>query len=133
MVDIFSGTDFANSGRLDEWVDSYLGGRPWANEGLRQGLRQQRRYWIGPLRISLDRLERCCGPEPDKEYLVPQGAWERRIADIAPRLSGPPLPVTAGGHPGNLGCEIWSVPLSPPSDRGTITIWRVGRNGHGNR
>jgi hypothetical protein len=89
MFDVFSCKDFANSGRLDKWVDSYLDGGPWANEGLREGLGRQRRYWIGPLLIPLDRLERCCGPEPDMEYFVPHGAWAQKVAGISCQLSEP--------------------------------------------
>jgi len=78
-----------NSGGIDAWIDRYLSAGPWANEGLRNGLRLQRRIWIGPLRVSLTRLERCCGPEPAMEYVVPAEHWERDIAGLAERLRDP--------------------------------------------
>jgi hypothetical protein len=89
MFDVLSSMDAANCGRLDDWVDSYLSSGPWANAGLREGLRLQRRYWIGPLLLPLTRLERCCGPEPGMEFPVPAGAWQRKVSDIASRLVDP--------------------------------------------
>jgi hypothetical protein len=89
MFDVLSCRDAAHSGRLDGWVNGYLSAGPWANAGLREGLLRQRRYWIGPLLLPLGRLERCCGPEPDMEFPVPQDAWRRRISDIASGLGDP--------------------------------------------
>ena len=75
-----------NTGGIYAWIDRYLRAGPWADEGLRTGLRLQRRFWIGPLRISLSRLVRCCGPEPAMEYIVPAKDWDRWIAGLAARL-----------------------------------------------
>jgi hypothetical protein len=89
MFDVPSCMDAANCGRLDDWVDRYLSAGAWANAGLREGLRRQRRYWIGPLTLALDRMERCCGPEPGMEFPVPMDAWQRRVSDMAARLADP--------------------------------------------
>lgn len=79
----------ASRGCLDNWVEQYLSDGPWANPGLRDGLRRQRRDWIGPLHISLERLERSCGPEPSMEYLVSAEAWDRKVARLAAGLHQP--------------------------------------------
>jgi hypothetical protein len=89
MFDFLSCLDAANCGRLDDWVYSYLSAGPWANTGLREGLRRQRRYWIGPHLLPLDRLERCCGPEPGMEFRVSVDSWQRKVSDIASRLADP--------------------------------------------
>jgi ectoine hydroxylase-related dioxygenase (phytanoyl-CoA dioxygenase family) len=89
MFGVLSCMDAANCGRLDDWVDGYLSSGPWANVGLRQGLRLQRRYWIGPLLLPLKRLERCCGPEPGMEFSVPADAWQRKVSNIASGLLDP--------------------------------------------
>jgi hypothetical protein len=47
MFEVLSCMDAANCGRLDDWAHRYLSAGPWANAGLRDGLRLQRRYWIG--------------------------------------------------------------------------------------
>ena len=89
MFDVETCMESARSGRLDDWVDHYLSAGPWANEGLRQGLRLQRRHWLGPLLVTLDRLERCCGPEPGMPYHVDAAGWRRRISEIAETLAEP--------------------------------------------
>lgn len=101
MFDLASCADAATRGEIDHWVDQYLCGGPWANPGLRDGLRRQRRYWIGPLLVAIDRLERCCGPEPSMEYVVAPDAWHRKVAAIASSLrdrQGPYSP-TEGRQP----------------------------------
>lgn len=87
--DLASCLEAANRGRVDAWVDAYLAGGPWANEGLRQGLHRAPRYWLGPLKVPLASLERCCGPEETMEFPVPAGAWEERITRYARNLSTP--------------------------------------------
>jgi hypothetical protein len=89
LYDVSSCLDAARLGELDDWVHRYLSGGPWANLGLRDGLRRQRRYWIGPRMLPLARLERCCGPEPGMEYPIPAEAWERRVGMIAASLREP--------------------------------------------
>jgi len=76
-------------GKIDDWVDRYLRAGPWANEGLRDGLRRQRRYWLGPIRFPLNQLKRCCGPEPSSEYYVPSDVWETKIAKLVQGLTDP--------------------------------------------
>src|SRR5258705_2227453 len=95
MFGVLSCIDAANCGRLDDWAHRYLSAGPWANAGLRDGLRLQRRYWIGPLLLPLKRLERCCGPEPGIEFRIPADSWQRKVASIASGLAAtmdvPPL------------------------------------------
>ena len=67
----------ADDGRREQWIYRYLQAGEWANVGLLEGLQSQQRWWIGPLEIELGLLKRCCGPEPDMEYRVPQMAWDR--------------------------------------------------------
>ena len=79
----------AKAGGLAHWVDRYLRAGAWANAGLREGLRRQQRFWLGPLLLPLHRLERCCGPEPEMEFVMPPDSWQRRISDIRRRLADP--------------------------------------------
>ncbi len=73
----------AGQARLAEWVDAYLVAGPWANRGLQEGLRKHPRHWLGPVRVALTRLTRCCGPEPGMEFPVPPHAWEKRTSSYA--------------------------------------------------
>ena len=86
MFDVDACKAAANIGSLDDWVHSYLNGGPWANVGLSEGLRRQRRYWLGPILLPPNSLERCCGPEPEMEYRMPADGWRRRVTAIADSL-----------------------------------------------
>ena len=81
--------DAAAHGQLEAWLYHYLQAGEWANPGLLSGLQLQPRWWLGPLEVELDRLIRCCGPEPWMEYRVPEDGWERHIARMAERLAAP--------------------------------------------
>lgn len=35
---------------------------------------------LGPLFIELDKLKRCCGPEPEIQFVVPADGWENHIS-----------------------------------------------------
>ena len=74
---------YAENGRSEEWVHAYLTTGEWANFGLSDGLKLQKRYWRGPLKLPLDALVRTCGPEPDMRYRVSQKDWDRRTNAIA--------------------------------------------------
>jgi hypothetical protein len=77
---------FAENGRSEEWIYAYLAEGSWANPGLFNGLKLQKRYWRGPLQLSLDDLVRTCGPEPEMPYRVSQYDWDERTGDIADAL-----------------------------------------------
>jgi hypothetical protein len=50
---------------------------------------KQRRWRLGPLVVELDRLSRCCGPEPDMEYCVPAEAGDKHVSRLAAGLMKP--------------------------------------------
>ena len=79
----------ARKDQLQEWVLRYLTAGPWANIGLHDGLLLARRSWLGPVLLPLDRMERCCGPEPEMEYRMPVWSWQERIGKIANSLVRP--------------------------------------------
>jgi len=86
-----SAREFASRDQIEVWVQSYLSAGPWANAGLAKGLKRARRWWVGPVKISLDRLVRKCGPEPEMKYRMPQEEWDRRTNHIATTATDPEL------------------------------------------
>jgi hypothetical protein len=93
--DTCSAQRYAREGRLEEWIHRYCNAGSWANPGLSEGLKKQRRWWNGPLEVSLCELNRCVGPEPGMEYPVDPASWRIRITPLAASmgssLSVPPL------------------------------------------
>jgi hypothetical protein len=76
--DLASALTAAENGALEAWVHSYLNG-PGKNSAFSEGLALEQRFWRGPLRIGLEKLERTCGPEPEMPYREPQDGWAARI------------------------------------------------------
>jgi len=87
--------DYARAGQLEDWIHAYLTSGSWANDGLADGLRLQKRWWLGPISVESTELIRACGPEPWMEYQVPPEHWEQKIntmaGDMTNLLSIPPL------------------------------------------
>lgn len=66
---------------IDERVDNYLltiGN----NKELAVWLKTAKRYWIGPLLLSLEKLQRCCGPESYMEYVISQESFDKTVQRI---------------------------------------------------
>ncbi|ADL50699.1 ParB/Srx family N-terminal domain-containing protein [Clostridium cellulovorans] len=72
---------FSKEGKIEEWVHLFLNS-VGNNVPFSEGLKLQKRYWTGPLLISIDKLRRCCGPEPGMEYYNPPEHWEPRIFNL---------------------------------------------------
>ena len=100
-------------GQLEPWLYRYLQAGAWANPGLLKGLQRKRRWWLGPLEIELNRLSRCCGPEPGMEYRVPAEAWNKKTGTLAEHLS-----------------DAWEIPpLIVMYDQGQLSV-RDGNHRH---
>jgi hypothetical protein len=113
--DVTSALEYAEQGRLEDWIHAYLTGGPWANLGLSYGLKLQRRWWRGPLELPLEKLTRCLGPEPGKEYQVTQEYWDWRISGLAQSIQ------ESGAGPRDMPPLIATYdPLCPPGQRHSI-------------
>jgi hypothetical protein len=65
-----SALEYSEKGNIEEWVHGFLLGIG-KNKELSDGLKKQKRFWIGPIRIELNKLVRCCGPEEGMKYAEP--------------------------------------------------------------
>ena len=72
----------AAAGRTDEWIDAFLSFGVGANVPMALGLKQQRRWWIGPLFLPLDQFKRIAGPEPNMEFRCTHEAWDADVMTI---------------------------------------------------
>ncbi|MGB1289278.1 MAG: chromosome partitioning protein ParB [Aggregatilineales bacterium] len=89
---------YANIDDTETWIHAYLNAGDWRNSGLSDGLKLQKRWWIGPVSVPLSLLIRCCGPEPEMAYQQPLDSWENRVSNIQKTLTTvealPPLIAT---------------------------------------
>ena len=70
--------DYASRGEIEVWVHLFLNS-VGDNKPFSEGLKLQKRYWLKPLFIELGKLRRCCGPEPEMQFVVPTDGWESHI------------------------------------------------------
>ncbi|HLY28109.1 MAG TPA: ParB N-terminal domain-containing protein [Aggregatilineales bacterium] len=87
------------AGRLEEWIHAFLTSAG-ANIALSEGLKLQKRWWIGPVYCSLSSVQRICGPEENMAYKEPPDSFERRVTTMVKSLQegwqAPPLIVEYG-------------------------------------
>lgn len=81
--------EYAEDGRIEEWVHTYLNSGDWANLSLSIGLRRQHRWWLGPVEMPLDLLVRAAGPELNMEYVFAPDHWDKRVNQIVDTLKQP--------------------------------------------
>ena len=85
-------TKYAQDGHLEDWIDAFLRAEG-NNVPLADGLKKQKRYWIGPLQFPLRRLARCCGPEEGMEYQESLEDWSQKVDSLIDYIqSGGELP-----------------------------------------
>ena len=87
-----SARDFAEQGRIEEWVHAYLCGEGH-NKPFSDGLKLCVRYYTAPIALALSKLSRCCGPEENMRYRVNEGGFERKVLSLMSSISdGKDLP-----------------------------------------
>jgi uncharacterized ParB-like nuclease family protein len=92
MATIEELTQSAHNGQLEDWIDAFLR-IEGNNVPLADGLKKQKRYWIGPIQFPLKRLRRCCGPEEEMEYRVSLEHWTKKTDSLIEYIkSGGELP-----------------------------------------
>lgn len=92
---------FSKEGRIEEWVHLFLNS-VGDNVPFSEGLKLEKRYWTGPLLIKLDKLRRCCGPEPEMEYFNAHEDWESEIGKFQGLIrNGWDMPPLIVQHEGN--------------------------------
>ncbi|WP_105617427.1 ParB/RepB/Spo0J family partition protein [Vallitalea okinawensis] len=69
---------YSEKGKIEEWVHLFLNSEG-DNFAFSEGLKLQKRYWLGPIIYDLDKINRCCGPEKDIKFHEPYENWENRI------------------------------------------------------
>lgn len=117
--------DAAAIGRIDEWVDQFLSSGLGANPPMAIGLRKQRRWWIGPIRLPVNSLIRLCGPEPEMQYPQSPEPWEGQVAAImrAGTEHLPPLILEYRGREAPLGMHDGSHRHEALRRAGATNVW----------
>jgi hypothetical protein len=98
----------AREGRVAEWVGEFLCSPGSNNAVLAAALAEEKRWWLGPVRVPLSQLNRLAGPEED-EVLCPidEDEWEEDLEEMQDSIERgwQPPPVLASFHADGLHLE----------------------------
>ena len=125
--DVLTARRYAAEGRLEEWIHKYLTTGRWANPGLSEGLKLQRRWWNGPLVLPLECLSRCVGSEPGMEFRVDPEPWAQRTERMAQGFADPLAipPLIAEYRDGELSVRDGNTRHEAIHLRGWPTCWAI--------
>ena len=90
-LDTLTALKWAKEGKIEDWVHKYLlsgSGGP-TNAQFSDGLKREKRWWNGPLYLSLTDLSPAVGTEPGLEYVVDEAYWQARTGALAKSFSKP--------------------------------------------
>ena len=76
-----SAVQYAEAGKLEEWVHSYLLS-DGHNKEFSDGLKLFDRYFLGPVKMPLSLFPRCCGPEEAMRFKIPEAWFEKHVAHL---------------------------------------------------
>jgi ParB-like nuclease domain len=98
----------AERGELDAWVARFLASPGSDNAPLAARLSERPCWWLGPVQVPVDQLQRLAGP-PDAPVLCPmdEDDWRDDVEDMADRIEDrwEPPPVIVSHRDGQLVLE----------------------------
>jgi len=77
--------EFSKNKNIEDWVHEFLISSG-DNTALSEGLKKNKRYWIGPIEVNLNILQRCCGPEKNMEFVEPEEIWNKNVDRILQKM-----------------------------------------------
>ena len=90
-LDSLSAKKWAEDGRVEEWVHKYLlsgkGGK--SDPEFSEGLKREKRWWIGPIELSLNDLSPAVGTDTGMEFVVDKDKWYAWTSRLAKSFSNP--------------------------------------------
>lgn len=123
---------YSNEGRIEEWIHGFL-----CDEGnnipFSDGLKKEKRYYIGPIKMPLHLFERCCGPEENMKYRINKGGFEWRVSEIRKRIESgwdmPPLIINYSSNKFELndGNHRYQGMADIGYDECDVIIWTTGQ------
>ena len=118
----------AERDELEEWVATFLASPGSDNAELAAGLTRKPRWWLGPVQVPLDRLNRLAGP-PGHPVLetVDDHEWRDDVDDLAGRVEDghEPPPVIATHDDGELVLEDGNHRVEALRRAGVDQAWTV--------
>jgi hypothetical protein len=114
--------------RLDDWVTQFLASPGSDNPVLAEKLSGELGWWVGPLRLPLDRLNRLAGPPGDPVLCpVDEEFWDDRVNDMdqLAEQGWEPPPVVVAYRAGQFFLEDGNHRVESVRQAGREAIWAV--------
>lgn len=113
---------------LGEWVAEFLASPGSDNGALAAGLANRPRWWLGPVQVPLDQLNRLAGP-PGEPVLCPvdEEEWRDDVDDMKQKVRDgwEPPPVIASYRDGQLYLEDGNHRVESMRRSGARQTWAV--------
>ena len=114
--------------QLGEWVAEFLASPGSDNGALAAGLTDRARWWLGPVQVPLDQLNRLAGP-PGEPVLCPvdDEEWRDDVDDMEQKVRDgwEPPPVIASYRDGQLYLEDGNHRVESVRRSGARQTWAV--------
>ena len=72
---------YSKNGQIEEWVHSFLN-TVGKNKPFSEGLKMQKRFWLGPVMYDLSKVTRCVGADNTFKYFEPAENFENRVKGL---------------------------------------------------
>ena len=119
----------AERDELSDWVAEFLASPGSDNEVLGEQLTKGPRWWLGPVQIPLDRLNRLAGPPGEPAVLCPvdEDEWRDDVEDLEEKVreGWEPPPVIASYRDGQLVLEDGNHRVEGMRRGGEREAWTV--------
>ena len=77
-----SAIEFASANKLEDWIHLFLCSEG-DNKPFSDGLKLEPRNYYAPIKTQLNKFERCCGPEANMKWQVPEANFNKHVDGIA--------------------------------------------------
>ena len=118
----------AERGELDSWVARFLASPGSDNAPLAARLSERPCWWLGPVQVPVDHLQRLAGP-PDAPVLCPvdEDYWRDDVEDLEEKVRDgwEPPPVIATYRDGRLYLEDGNHRVEGVRRSGAREAWTV--------
>jgi hypothetical protein len=128
-LDSLSAQRWAEEGKIEEWIHRYLlsgrGGK--SNPEFSEGLKREKRWWNGPVELSLNNLSPAVGTESGMEFVVDKDYWNARTSKLAESFSNPESlpPLIAEYRAGELSVRDGNTRYGAMRLLGWTTCWVI--------
>jgi hypothetical protein len=122
-----SAFEAAEAGQLPIWVGDFLASHGSDNATLAAGLAMERHWWLGPVRLPVDQLERQAGPEDDVPCPIDTDEWEDDVDGMRSSLEEgwQPPPVLVELRDGRLVLEDGNHRYEALRREGASRVWAI--------